>query len=136
MAAVLSVLVLALLVFLLRTRRIREKFAAVWIALAVVITIVGAIPNIAIWLARLLGVQTPVNLIFAVGFAVIVAVCLQLSSEVSNLEDEARTLAEELALLALEVREVREATSRDTATRRPTPTDATTARADDDGATS
>lgn len=103
-AVVLCVLVVALLIFLLRTHRIREKFAAVWIVLSLMITVVGAVPGIAIWLADAVGVQTPVNLIFAVGFAVLVAVCLQLSSEVSNLEEETRTLAEEHALLALEVR--------------------------------
>jgi len=103
-AVVLCVLVVALLVFLLRTRRIREKFAAVWIALALAVLTLGAVPSIAFWLARMLGVQTPVNLVFAVGFAVLLAVCLQLSSEVSNLEEETRTLAEEHALLAFEVR--------------------------------
>jgi len=103
-AVVLCVIVVGLLVFLLRTRRIREKFAAVWIVLAIAVTVLGAVPEIAFWLADLVGVQTPVNLLFAIGFVVLLAVCLQLSSEISNLEEETRTLAEELALLALEVR--------------------------------
>jgi len=103
-AVVLCVIVVGLLVFLLRTHRIREKFAAVWIVLALAVTVLGAVPEIAFWLADLVGVQTPVNLLFAIGFVVLLAVCLQLSSEISNLEEETRTLAEELALLALEVR--------------------------------
>jgi hypothetical protein len=103
-AVVLCAAVVILLVFLLRTRRIREKFAAVWIVLAIAVTVLGAVPEIAFWLAHLVGVQTPVNLLFAIGFAVLLAVCIQLSSEVSNLEEETRTLAEELALLTLEVR--------------------------------
>lgn len=101
-AVVLCALVVALLVFLLRTRRIREKFAAVWIVLAIAVTILGAFPQLTIRLAALVGVQTPVNLLFAVAFAVLLAVCIQLSSEVSNLEEETRTLAEEVALLGLE----------------------------------
>ncbi|MGV8977999.1 MAG: DUF2304 domain-containing protein [Cellulomonas sp.] len=103
-AVVLCAAVVILLVFLLRTRRIREKFAAVWIVLAIAVTALGAVPEIAFWLAALVGVQTPVNLLFAIGFAVLLAVCIQLSSEVSHLEEETRTLTEELALLTLEVR--------------------------------
>jgi hypothetical protein len=40
--------------------------------------------------------------------AVLFAVCMQLSTEVSAVEEETRTIAEELALLRLEVQGVRE----------------------------
>ncbi|NMR20878.1 DUF2304 domain-containing protein [Cellulomonas fimi] len=103
-AIALSAVVVTLLFFLLRTRRIREKYAGIWIVLSIAVVVLGAFPELAFWLSRLVGVQTPVNLLFAVGFAVLLAVCIQLSSEVSNLEEETRTLAEEIALLRLEVR--------------------------------
>lgn len=119
-AVILCALVVLLLVFLLRTRRIREKFAAIWIVLAIAVIILGAVPEIAFWLAHLVGVQTPVNLLFAIGFAVLLAVCIQLSSEVSQLEEETRTLAEEFALLALEVRTTQ---SRESSPPEPTTTD-------------
>jgi hypothetical protein len=47
-----------------------------------------------------------VNLVFACAFVVILAVVIHLSSEISSLEDETRTLTEEIALLRLEVRAV------------------------------
>jgi hypothetical protein len=97
-AAVVVIVVVAM-VYLLRTRRIREKYAAIWLLLTVAVVVLGIFPQLAFWLSRLLGVQTPVNLVFAVGLVVLAAVCLQLSTEVSNLEEETRTLAEEIALL-------------------------------------
>lgn len=102
-AIALCVVVVTLLFFLLRTRRIREKYAAIWIALAMAVVVVGVFPGLAFWVADLVGVMTPVNLLYAVAFVVILAVCIQLSSEVSHLEEETRTLAEEIALLRLDV---------------------------------
>lgn len=96
--------VIVLLFFLLRTRRIREKYAGIWIGLSVAVITIGVFPTLAFWIAHLVGVATPVNLLFAVAFVVLLGVCIQLSSEVSNLEEETRTLAEEIALLRLDVR--------------------------------
>jgi len=101
----LCVLVVVLLFFLLRTRRIKEKYAGMWIALALAVIVLGIFPRVAYWLASTVGVQTPVNLLFALAFVVLLAVCIQLSAELTNLEEETRTLAEEIALLRLEVNE-------------------------------
>ncbi|WP_046528771.1 MULTISPECIES: DUF2304 domain-containing protein [Cellulomonas] len=111
-ALVLCVAVLALLVQLLRTRRIREKYAAIWIFVAVAISVLGAFPHVVFWLADVVGVQTPVNLLFALAALVLLAVCLQLSGEISTLEEKTRTLAEEVALLQLQQRRLEERTAR------------------------
>jgi hypothetical protein len=102
------VLLISALIFMLRTRRIREKYAAIWILLTIGVILIGAFPELAFWLSRMAGVRTPANLLFALAIVVLLAVCIQLSSEVSHLEEETRTLAEEIALLRLEVREAAE----------------------------
>jgi len=100
---VVCVVVVVAMVYLLRTRRIREKYAAIWLLLTLAVVVLGVFPQLAFWLSRIVGVQTPVNLVFSVGLIVLAAVCLQLSTEVSNLEEETRTLAEEIALLRADV---------------------------------
>lgn len=112
-ALTLCVVVVSLLFYLLRTRRIREKYAGIWIGLAAAVIVIGVFPQVAFWLSDLVGVRTPVNLVFATAFVVLLFVCIQLSTEVSNLEEETRTIAEELALLRLEVRELGAARSGD-----------------------
>jgi len=107
-AVSLCVLVVGLLFALLRTRRIREKYAGIWIVVSVGVLVLAVFPRFAFWLAKLAGVSTPVNLLFAVSIAVLLTVCIQLSIETSALEEETRTIAEELALLRLEVRAARE----------------------------
>ncbi len=97
--AIVCVVVVTAMLWMLRTRRIREKYAAIWIVLTAAVVVLGLFPELAFWLSDLLGVQTPVNLVFAVALVVLAAVCMQLSTEVSTLEEETRTLAEEVALL-------------------------------------
>lgn len=90
---------LAFMVELLRRRRLREKYAALWIVLAFVVLLAALFPQVTNWLAELVGVNTPVNLVFFTGLLVLLVVCVQLSAEVSGLEQENQTLAEESALL-------------------------------------
>lgn len=112
-AVVVCVVLAVSLLQLLRTRRIREKYAAVWIVLVVAVVLIGVFPELAFWLSRLVGVQTPSNLVFALAIVVLLAVSVQLSTEVSSLEEETRTLAEELALLRLEVHKIAHPASTD-----------------------
>lgn len=103
-AVVLCALMLGLVFVLLRTRRLREKYAGIWIIVSFGIGLLAVFPKVAFWLADLAQVKTTTNLLFAIAAAVLLAVCIQLSTEVSALEEETRTIAEELALLRLEVR--------------------------------
>lgn len=100
LAVTLALAVVVLMMVLLRTRRLREKYAAIWLVLAVAVCVLAVFPDLAVWLAGKVGVVSPVNLLFSGAIVVLLAVCIQLSSEVSALEEETRTVAEELALLA------------------------------------
>jgi hypothetical protein len=110
LAVGLCVMVVALLFVLMRTRRIREKYAGIWIVVSIGVIVLAIFPKFTFWLSKVAGVISPVNLLFAVAIGVLLAVCIQLSTEVSTLEEETRTIAEELALLRLEVRSARDAT--------------------------
>jgi hypothetical protein len=107
-ALALSVLLLGSIAWLLRSRRLREKYAGIWIVLALVVVVLGAFPGLLFGLARWVGVETPSNLLFAASLVVLLLVCIQLSTEISQLEEETRTIAEEVALLARRVDELAE----------------------------
>ena len=102
-ALVLTVGTISAIGFLMRSRRIREKYAATWITLAIAVVIVGAFPGLLGRIAQALGVQTPINLLFLVSGLVLLVVSVQFSVEVSRLEEETRTLAEEIALLRVDL---------------------------------
>lgn len=107
----LCVVAVVALFFLLRGRRIREKYVGLWLAVAVVVIVFGAFPGLAIWLARVVGVHTPVNLLFSGALVVLLVVCIQLSVAISALEERSRTLTEEVALLRYDLDAIQEGRS-------------------------
>jgi hypothetical protein len=103
-------LVLAGIVELLRRRQLREKYAVLWLVVGAVLLVFTVFPGLSVWLARELGVAVPTNLLFFGGILFLVGVALHLSWEVSRLENETRKLAEDQAILRLEVEQLRENT--------------------------
>jgi len=94
----LTVVILVAIVLLLRSRRLKEKYAALWMVVGLVCIVLAAWPSLLTHLANLVGVQVPANLLFALAILLLLAVCLHLSLEVSNQEDKIRRLAEEAAI--------------------------------------
>jgi len=103
----LCAMLVVLLFVLLRTRRLREKYAGIWIVVSLGVVVLAIFPSWAFWLSRVARVQTPVNLLFGGSIAVLLLVCIHLSTELSSQEEKTRTLTEEIALLRLEVRGLR-----------------------------
>ena len=98
-ALVSALVMLVFMVELLRRRRLREKYAALWIAVAFFVMVGVIFPHMLEGLASLVGVTLPVNLVFAGALLLLLLVCIQLSAELSTSEAESQTLAEEVALL-------------------------------------
>jgi hypothetical protein len=99
---------LAVVVDLLRRGRMRERHAIWWLLAGFLALLIGIFPTILDWAAELIGVGAPVNLVFFVSIAVLFLVCIQHSTELTNLESKTRTLAERSALQQLEIEELRE----------------------------
>ncbi len=98
-----SVVVLVAIVEMMRRHRLREKYAVIWFFVAAGVLALAVFPGLLTGTAALLGVQVPVNLLFFVGSLVLLVLTLQHSYELGRLEEKTRTLAEELALLRLEL---------------------------------
>lgn len=86
---------------MLRRRKLREKYAVFWVLLALLIAVVAVFPATLTRAARLAHVQVPANLLFFVASLVLLAVNVQLSSEICRLEDRTRALAEEIGMLRM-----------------------------------
>lgn len=98
-----ALIVLVTMVELLRKRRISEKYAALWLMVSVSIAVLAIAPGLLGAASRLVQVKTPSNLLLLLGVVTLLLVCVHLSCETNRLEEETRTLAEEIALLRLQV---------------------------------
>jgi hypothetical protein len=104
-AASIASLLLLLVVFeLIRSRRLRERYALLWLLTGLVLLALslwrGGLNTIAGWF----GVQTyPPAVLFAVALLFVLAVLLHYSTVISRLADQNVILAQRLALLELEL---------------------------------
>ncbi|MDH6111012.1 hypothetical protein P3T36_005916 [Kitasatospora sp. MAP12-15] len=99
LTSITGLLVLGYILELLRRQQLREKYAAIWLAIGIVVAPLGFIPDLLDSTAKRLGVQSGASLVLFAGFVLILLVSLHLSWEASRLEAETRTLAEDVALI-------------------------------------
>jgi hypothetical protein len=105
-AAVASVLLLLFVFELIRSRRLRERYALLWLLTGVVVLALslwrGGLNTIAGWV----GVQTyPPAALFAIAALFILGVLLHYSTVISKLSDQNVILAQRVAILEAELRE-------------------------------
>ncbi|OXM70407.1 DUF2304 domain-containing protein [Amycolatopsis vastitatis] len=107
LSIVIACLVLFVVIEMMRRRKLREKYAGVWLIVAIGVVVLAAIPSAAQFLARLTGVETPSNFVFLLAGVVLALVSLHLSTEVGHLEEEVRTSVEAIALLRCELEDAK-----------------------------
>lgn len=91
---------------LIRSRRLRERYALLWLVTGLVLTTLAAWRNGLNTIAAWVGVRGyPPAVLFAVGLLFILAVLLHYSTVISRLSDQNTILAQRLALLELQLRE-------------------------------
>jgi len=73
-------------------------------SVGLVVLILGFLPRLLDSVAAVLGVASGVSLVLFLGVIFLLLVSIHLSWEVSRLEEETRTLAEEIALIRTEFR--------------------------------
>lgn len=113
-AFLLALAIVGLVVEMLRRKKLREKYAVLWLIVGVLTLVLAAFPRMLNVVAEFVGVQLPSNLLFAMSILMLLGVCLHLSWEISVVEDETRTLAEEVAILRVQVEDLNSRQSRPT----------------------
>jgi hypothetical protein len=104
-SGVTAFILLVVILELLRRRQLREKYAMLWLAVIAVILPIAIFPRALDGVATKLGIASGASLILFLGVVFLLIVSIHLSWEVSRLEEETRTLAEDAALLRTEMRE-------------------------------
>jgi hypothetical protein len=105
-AALASVALLGIVIELIRARKLRERYALLWLATA------GAILVFAVWrsglhdLSRALGIAYPPNALFVIAMLFVLVLLLHFSTVISKLSDRSTTLTQRLALMERRLREL------------------------------
>jgi hypothetical protein len=91
---------------LVRQRRLRERYALVWMAAALVLLVLAIWKHLLSVLSHAVGIATPSNALFVVAFGFVMLLLLHFSVSVSRLSDQTRVLAQRLALTEERLRRV------------------------------
>jgi hypothetical protein len=112
-AIVVSAALLLVILELVRRRRFLERYAILWLLSALVML------GLAIWkgllstLASAIGIVYPPNALFVVAFGFVLILLLHFSLAVSRLSDQAKVLAQRLALLEERMHDAEEQSQQD-----------------------
>ncbi|MCJ7438637.1 MAG: DUF2304 domain-containing protein [Acidimicrobiia bacterium] len=104
---VLSALVIAFIVRLVRTRQLRAKYSVLWFSIGVLLAILAIFPDLLVALSDVFNIGYPPATFMLLAISFLLVLVLHFSWELSRLEDRTRTLAEEVALLRRDLEEQR-----------------------------
>jgi hypothetical protein len=104
-AAIAAGLLLLVIFELIRSRRLQERYALLWLLTGIVIFVLAVWRGLLSRLAGYVGIAYPPSALFILASFFILLVLLHYSTVISKLSDQNRILAQRLALLEHRVHE-------------------------------
>lgn len=108
------VIVLFVIFNMVRKRKLELKYALAWLLCDIALIIIVCIPKLLDILAALLGIQSPMNLVFFLGFIFALVFIFILTVSLSRVTAKVRRLAQMEALLRKELMEKEKESDEDT----------------------
>jgi len=108
-AVVLGVAVLLFVVNLVRTKKLKEEFALLWLLTAVVLVLTPLFIDYLDMVAYALGIEYPPALIFVLAIISLLFILFQFSIRISRFSGQIKVLTQELGLLRVQVEELERA---------------------------
>jgi hypothetical protein len=105
-AALSSLVIFAVVIELIRSGRLRERYALLWLGTAGVILVFGLWRDGLNQLADALGIAYPPNALFVLAMAFMLLLLLHYSTVISKLHDRTTTLTQRIAILEERIREL------------------------------
>lgn len=94
-----SILVALLIVIgMVRNRKLELKYALIWLVAGAAILLFDCFPSFMNWLSRKMGIASPVNMLFLLGFLFSLIIIFILTIVVSRLSVRIKDLAQKIAL--------------------------------------
>mgnify|MGYP004488610517 CR=1 FL=1 len=96
--AVIIVIALCIIINMIRKKRLELRYALAWLIVGVGVLILDCFPQMIKWIAGKLGIASPVNMLFFLGFCFSLMIIFVLTVAVSRSSIRIKQLAQELAL--------------------------------------
>lgn len=103
---------MTVIINMVRRRTLELKYVLAWLLGDILLILFALFPGMMMWLARILGIYSPVNMIFFLGFIFLAGIVFSLTVALSRLSSGQRRVAQETALWEYE-REYPKETAKD-----------------------
>lgn len=107
-AIVVATVMLLVVIELVRKRKLREEYAVVWIATAVLLMVLALWTDVLDWIRTLLKADTQASTLFFGAILFLMLLALQFSVRLTKLTFRNKALGQEVALLRKELQELQE----------------------------
>jgi hypothetical protein len=105
-ALTISLGLLLLIIELVRRRKLREEYSALWILTGVVVLILALWFELLEWITGLIGAVLPVSTLFFFGLFFLILICLYFSVKMSEINNQVRDLAQAIGILETHIQEL------------------------------
>ncbi len=102
--AVIIVIAMGVVVMMIRNKQLELRYALSWFALGMGILILDCFPDLITELAKIMGIGTPINMLFFFGFCFSLMVIFVLTVVVSKLTVKVKRLTQEIAMFEEETK--------------------------------
>ena len=107
-AIIIGVVFLVMMIELIRKNRVTLKYALLWLFSGLVLLVLAIFPQVLNWVARLIGVYSPVNALFAILLCCGLLLMISFSVIVSGNKKAVVRLTQKISLLENRIRELEE----------------------------
>jgi hypothetical protein len=108
-AVLVTAVMLGVVLELVRRRRLIERYALLWMTVAAALLVLAIWNDLLSWAADVVGIDLASNALFLAAFGVAFLLLLHFSVATSRLGEESKILAQEVARLDQQLRELRAA---------------------------
>lgn len=98
LAIAMAVVLLGVVILLLRSYVLPEKYAVLWLIAGVAAIVLSAWPGLLSAISNFFGIEQPITLLFVGAFFVVFLLLMQVSLELAKTRDELRKVVQKLAL--------------------------------------
>ena len=98
MIGVIVMFALCIIVNMIREKKLELRYALAWLGVGIAILVLDCFPQVITWLAIKVGIASPINMLFFLGFCFSLVIIFILTVAVSRSSIRIKQLAQELAL--------------------------------------
>ncbi len=99
--------VFVVVVELIRRGRLKERYSLLWLCASALLLVLSLSREVLEYLSHAMGIYYPPSLLFLLAFLFLLLITLHFSAVLSGLSEKNKKLAQELALLRMEIQTTR-----------------------------